>query len=152
MAEGPAIELWDAAACLDRAQALADFFAALWPDDDWTGFAGKLEGRAGLCALVARDGEGRVAGCKLAYAKHRTLLYSWLGGVRADRRGQGLAARLMSAQHAHARAAGYAGVETSTRQGNAAMAIANLKAGFVITGFEAVPGEVPKVHFLKRFA
>lgn len=92
-----------------------------------------LDGRA---VLAARDDGGRLIGFKLGYRRGATLFYSWLGGVHPDARRQGVAQRLMTAQHAWARSRGYAQIETRTRAENRAMIIANLKGGFRIVGCE----------------
>jgi len=86
---------------------------------------------------IAQGCDGAPLGFKLGYRRGPALLYSWLGGVIPGARGQGLAARLMQAQHDWATAKGYAAVETRTRASNSAMIIVNLKAGFQITGVEA---------------
>jgi GNAT superfamily N-acetyltransferase len=86
---------------------------------------------------LAQRSDGAALGFKLAYRRGPALLYSWLGGVIPAARGQGLAERLMQAQHDWASAKGYAEVETRTRASNNAMIIINLKTGFQIAGVEA---------------
>lgn len=143
------IEVWDEADCIARADALGAFLATLWPQDDWTGFDKKLAGRRKLAAHVALDGAGAIAGCKIGLERNRGVWESWLGGVREDLRGQGLASRLMQAQHDWAKAAGFKAVATHTRQANRAMAITNLKGGFVVCAVIAEPNEPVKIHFSK---
>jgi predicted GNAT superfamily acetyltransferase len=143
------IEIWDSSMCIERADDLAAFFTSLWPEDDWTAFASKIEGRSKLSATVATDDKGAIVGAKLAYARQPSILYSWLGGVKNTTRGAGLATRLMTAQHAWAKESGYRAVETQTRQDNRAMAIVNLMAGYVVSAVEATPGEPIKVLFHK---
>ena len=86
---------------------------------------------------LAQGSDGTPLGFKLGYRRGPVLLYSWLGGVVPAARGQGLAMRLMQAQHDWACATGYAEVETRTRASNSTMIIVNLKAGFQIAGIEA---------------
>lgn len=86
---------------------------------------------------LAQRSDGTPLGFKLGYRRGPALLYSWLGGVIPAARGQGVAARLMQAQHQWACAKGYAEVETRTRASNSAMIIVNLKTGFQIAGVEA---------------
>jgi len=81
---------------------------------------------------VAR--EGQIVGFKMGYAVGRQRYHSWLGGVRSDRRRQGIASRLMDGQHEWLRAQGYTSVETSAVPANAAMLMLNLRAGFRVIG------------------
>lgn len=144
------IEHWDGPRCVAEADVLAAFLAVVLPDD-WSNFAEKLAGRRSLSAHVALDGEGKLIGLKLGYERNRGVFNSWMGGVALEARGQGIAAALMAAQHAWAKEAGFRGLETATRQPNQAMAILNLKAGFVVAGLDATPGEPTKIVFYKGF-
>lgn len=96
-------------------------------------------------AMLARDGDGRLLGFKLGYRQAPGLFYSWLGGVHPEARRQGIAQRLMAAQHGWARGQGYRAVETRTRTANNAMIIVNLKAGFRIVAFEIDRAGIPVV-------
>jgi GNAT superfamily N-acetyltransferase len=142
------IECWDSPLCVAKADVLAAFLDSVLPDD-WSNFTEKLEGRRSLSAHVALDGEGRLIGLKLGYERNRGVFNSWMGGVAPEARGKGIAATLMKAQHAWAKGAGFRGVETATRQPNQAMAILNLKAGFVVAGLDVTPGEPTKILFYK---
>jgi GNAT superfamily N-acetyltransferase len=144
------IEHWDGPRCVAEADVLAAFLNVVLPDD-WSNFAEKLAGRRSLSAHVALDGEGKLIGLKLGYERNRGVFNSWMGGVAPEARGQGIAAALMAAQHAWAKEAGFRGLETATRQPNQAMAILNLKAGFVVAGLDATPGEPTKIVFYKGF-
>lgn len=101
--------------------------------DYLTGRLGHIDAPA---AVVARDGSGRLVGFKLGYRRGAGLFYSWLGGIHPDVRRQGLARRLMTAQHDWARGRGYRSVETRTRASNNPMIILNLESGFYVAGFE----------------
>jgi GNAT superfamily N-acetyltransferase len=96
-------------------------------------------------AVVARDGGGRLVGFKLGYRRGAGLFYSWLGGIHPDVRRQGLARRLMTAQHLWARDRGYRSVETRTRASNNPMIILNLQSGFHVAGFEVDRNGQPTV-------
>jgi len=148
MMQAHRIEHWDGPRCVAEADVLAAFLAVVLPDD-WSNFAEKLAGRRSLSAHVALDGEGKLIGLKLGYERNRDVFNSWMGGVAPEARGQGIAAALMAAQHAWAKEAGFRGLETATRQPNQAMAILNLKAGFVVAGLDARPGEPTKIVFYK---
>lgn len=142
------IEYWDGPRCIARAEVLAAFLDVVLPDD-WSNFDEKLAGRRSLSAHVALDGQGRLLGLKLGYERNRGVFNSWIGGVAPDARGQGIAAALMTAQHGWAKEAGFRGVETATRQPNRAMAILNLKAGYLVAGLDATPGEPTKIVYYK---
>jgi GNAT superfamily N-acetyltransferase len=86
---------------------------------------------------VAHGDGGAALGFKIGYRRGPSLLYSWLGGVGPEARGQGIAARLMQAQHDWAAVQGYHNVETRTRATNNRMIIVNLTAGFHIAGVES---------------
>jgi len=148
MMQAHRIEHWDGPRCVAEADVLAAFLAVVLPDD-WSNFAEKLAGRRSLSAHVALDGEGKLIGLKLGYERNRGVFNSWMGGVAPEARGQAIAAALMAAQHAWAKEAGFRGLETATRQPNQAMAILNLKAGFVVAGLDATPGEPTKIVFYK---
>ncbi len=150
MMQAHRIEHWDGPRCVAEADVLAAFLAVVLPDD-WSNFAEKLAGRRSLSAHVALDGEGKLIGLKLGYERNRGVFNSWMGGVAPEARGQGIAAALTAAQHAWAKEAGFRGLETATRQPNQAMAILNLKAGFVVAGLDATPGEPTKIVFYKGF-
>jgi GNAT superfamily N-acetyltransferase len=142
-------ELWDHDQCVAQAHHLSDFLQPLFDDDDWSNYASKLQGRRGLSAIVARQADGAIIGLKMGYERNRGVFNSWIGGVAPAHRGLGLAAALMVRQHAWAKEAGFVGVETATRQHNRAMAIVNLKGGFVVSGLDVVPGKETKVIFYK---
>ncbi len=80
--------------------------------------------------------QGRCKGFKLGYRRGADILYSWLGGVAAEVRGQGVASELMRLQHAQAAADSYGFVETRTRATNNPMILLNLRHGFFIAGYE----------------
>ena len=143
------LEYWESAKCISNAEALADFLAPLFGDDDWSDYASKLTGRAHLLAIVALLGESQLVGVKMGYERNRGVFNSWIGGVAPQFRGTGLANHLMTAQHEWAKDAGFRGVETATRQHNRAMGILNLKSGFVVAGLDVVPGSETKVIFYK---
>lgn len=94
---------------------------------------------------------GDWVGFKLAYERGDAL-YSWLGGVRPEARGKGVARRLMRSQHQTGATLGYKFVETRTRASNNPMIILNLQSGFEITGFEVDRLGIPVVMQRKRLA
>lgn len=79
--------------------------------------------------------EGDVVGFKIGYGID-SAFYSWLGGVREDRRGLGVGGELMGAQHSWASSHGYRSIVTKTLSQWSGMLGLNLKEGFQITGTE----------------
>jgi GNAT superfamily N-acetyltransferase len=104
-------------------------FTQRYPDDlDW-----RLARMPDATVTVARAGDALV-GFKVGYAVTKTRYYSWLGGVHPDFRRQGIAAKLMDAQHTWVREAGYSAVETATTPENRTMLALNLRHGFTVIG------------------
>ncbi len=99
-------------------------------------------------AVLARDA-GRLVGFKLGYAMTESRYYSWLGGVHHRARGSGVARQLMRHQHHWLKEMGCSQVETSTDQGNVAMARVNLQEGFAVCGTRSMPERV-QVLYLKE--
>jgi len=95
---------------------------------------------------LARDSE--LVGFKVGYASARRRYHSWLGGVRAGWRRQGIAQRLMSLQHDWLGSRGYASVETAMTPDNVAMLALNMQAGFRIIGSRS-QGEHTRVMLAK---
>ena len=85
-----------------------------------------------LLLLVYHD-EAPVA-FKVGYRQDPDTFYSWLGGVKAEYRRQGVALALMQYQHAWAKAQGYRFVQTKTLSRWRDMLILNIRHGFSITG------------------
>lgn len=91
----------------------------------------KLERKEGLLCLLAIEAK-HIIGFKLGYIHPDGVFYSWLGGVHAAKRGQGIASLLMHQQHACILAMGFKKVRTYGRNERKAMLITNLKHGFDI--------------------
>jgi predicted GNAT superfamily acetyltransferase len=100
-------------------------------------------------SVATARSDGRLIGFKLGYAMTEVKYYSWLGGVEAASRGNGVARRLMQVQHEWVRGCGYALLETSTDQVNSAMSRVNLQEGFAVCGTRAEPNRL-QVLYLKR--
>lgn len=86
-----------------------------------------------LIGHVAYSGDNAV-GFKIGYRYKGRTFYSWLGGVHAKFRGQGIARKLMIKQHEDLKTQDYQVVRTHTRNHFKEMLILNLKMGFQITG------------------
>jgi GNAT superfamily N-acetyltransferase len=100
----------------------------------------ELRGRRGLCILFAvRAAQAAgaspiVCGYKVGYEMTAQIFFSYLGGVRPEYRGQGIASRLMAEQHRTAREWGYSIVRTHTHNEFRSMLLLNIKSGFDVTG------------------
>lgn len=108
----------------------------IFTDFDPGYFADRLPRRDGLALHIAESDASAALGYKLGYRQEESVFYSWMGGVRPEARGRGIAAALMAAQHEWAAAQGYRWIETRTRAGNQAMLRANRRAGFAIIAEE----------------
>lgn len=133
----PDITLFEGASVRGQEAMLADLCARIFDSFDPDYLARRLPVPIDPVLHLAQDDAGAVLGFKLGYRRGPSLLYSWLGGVVPEARGQGIAARLMQAQHDWAAAQGYHWVETRTRASNNRMIIVNLTAGFHIAGVES---------------
>jgi GNAT superfamily N-acetyltransferase len=128
---------------------IGDLAEAIFGTVDRDGMRWRIERMADVSLVLARDGAALV-GFKLGFAVELRRYHSWLGGVRADHRRQGIALGLMEAQHAWARERGYQDVDTGTVPDNVAMISLNLRQGFRIIGMYERPGAGPRVMMLKR--
>jgi hypothetical protein len=90
----------------------------------------------------------RIVGFKLGYAASESKYYSWLCGVEAPFRGQGIARQLTRLQHQCAQARGYAEVETSADRQDAAMSRINLQEGYRVCGARSEPHRL-QILYLK---
>lgn len=133
----PDVTLFEGASVRGQEAMLADLCARIFDSFDPDYLARRLPVLIDPVLHLAQDDAGAVLGFKLGYRRGPSLLYSWLGGVVPEARGQGIAARLMQAQHDWAAAQGYHWVETRTRASNNRMIIVNLTAGFRIAGVES---------------
>lgn len=86
--------------------------------------------------LVEALVDGDLVGFKLGYQTHPKEFYSWLGGIRPDMRGLGVAADLMTAQHEWCKSQGYQRIHTKTRNKFRDMLILNIRFGFQVVGTE----------------
>ena len=95
-------------------------------------------------AWVAVADDGQVVGAKLGYERQPGHYYSWLGGVRPDCRGRGVATELLRWQHAWCQAQGYGRVRTHTYNQWRGMLLLNLRQGFDVIGtVQAARGLLP---------
>ena len=126
-----------------RTQSLAPLCARIFPGFD-PAYLDRLAHvhEPTLCRALV---DAETIGFKLGYRRGDALFYSWLGGVDPDFRRRGIADALGALQHDALPALGYRFVETRTRAANTAMLIVNLRAGFVINGYETDAKGIPVV-------
>ena len=86
-----------------------------------------------LCLFLAHEGE-KVIGFKFGYELTSSKYYSWLGGVDPEFRGQGVATKLMDAQHEWCKKQAYEVIQTKTKNKFRSMLLLNIRYGFDITG------------------
>jgi GNAT superfamily N-acetyltransferase len=128
------LRIYQNAAMAAQADALTQLCARVFAQFDAGRLRARLAMQRGWMLVQAETETQRPVAFKLGYEQTDESFYSWLGGVDPDWRGQGLAQRLMHAQHDWAARAGYRSVTTRTQIGNDRMAAINRAAGFVDTG------------------
>ena len=84
-----------------------------------------------LYTLLAYKGE-QLAGFKMGYCIEPGIFYSWLGGVKAPFRRQGIARRMMTVQHNFLKNENYAIIRTKTKNIYRNMLVLNILSGFDI--------------------
>lgn len=94
--------------------------------------------------------EGELVGYKVGYEHDPSTFYSWVGGVRPEWRGLGIASDLMDRQHAGCRSRGYTKVRTKTQNRYRAMLMLNLKQGFDVIGTQTSSGGDLKILLEKN--
>jgi len=96
-------------------------------------FRERFERKRGLvCVLAVSDGQA--IGYKIGYERNTDEFFSWLGGVKAGYRRQGIATELLKRQHRRARKLGYKRIITESGNEWRDMMILNLTNGFGIVG------------------
>ncbi|GGB58341.1 N-acetyltransferase [Lentibacillus populi] len=111
--------------------------------------AGRMKEKPKLRIDIALDDQ-KVVGYKIGYALNREQFYSWLGGVDAEYRNQGIASTLMVQQHRHIKESGYKAVQTHTKNKWRQMLLLNIKNGFDIIGTYTDNEGEPKIILEKK--
>ncbi len=96
-------------------------------------FEDHLKHQKKILCCFAYDGEVMV-GYKIGYQSRPKYFESWIGAISTEHRRKGLATKLMIAQHDWCAAHGFKIIDTIASSDNRPMLIANLKAGFNISG------------------
>ena len=111
-------------------------------------FRQRLEGRRWY-GLVS-ESVNVLVGFKVGYEESETVFYSWLGGVLAERRGQGIARELLYEQERWVRRQGYRQIRVKSRNRFRSMLTLLTKEGYERVAVEpqADPADT-RIHFLK---
>ena len=96
-------------------------------------------------ALAFFDGD--LIGFKFGHALSTRRYQSWLGGVLARARRQGVARRLMELQHEWVAKNGFSSIETGATHDNIAMLALNRETGFRVIGEHNRDGVVRIMHY-----
>jgi GNAT superfamily N-acetyltransferase len=120
-------------AAYDAHRRIPEFAGAAYEREE---FERRLGDKSALI-LIARVDSIPVA-FKVGYDRyHDGGWYSWLGGVDADHRREGIAAALMDRQEQWVRAAGYSHIVVKTRNRFVAMRILLARSGYMNVAVEA---------------
>lgn len=98
------------------------------------GFIYEVENQRKLLFNLAYSKNDQLIGFKVGYEKKHCSFYSWLGGVKEEFRGRGIATKLMQDQHRWLIENHYKSITTHTANHFKEMLILNLKNGFDVTG------------------
>ena len=110
-------------------------------EQSWiNGLNWRLENMPDVAVFTMCEGD-RLAGYKAGYATSYDRYYSWLGAVDPEFQRQGIARRLMQAQHDWLSASRFTLLETQVSKSNKAMLELNLSGGFQISGEFSKKGE-----------
>ena len=110
-------------------------------EESWiNGLNRRLENMPDVAVFTMCEGD-RLAGYKAGYATSYDRYYSWLGAVDPKFQRQGIARRLMQAQHDWLSASRFTLLETQVSKSNKAMLELNLSSGFQISGEFSKRGE-----------
>jgi predicted GNAT superfamily acetyltransferase len=132
--------------------ALIPVAAAIFDDEDrFATLQSDAAQKPGLLLLLAWEGDDCL-GFKAGYRRNETTFYSWLGGVLAEARGQGIARRLMVAQHEWLPGQGYSSVTTETFNRYREMLLLNIRMGFDVVGTYTTDHGEPKIMLRKALA
>ena len=144
------IQLLTGEAAVAQVPAFIPVAAAIFDDGDrFENLQAAAAEKPGLMVLLAWEGSDCL-GFKAGYRRNETTFYSWLGGVRPEARGQGVARQLMAAQHDWLAAQGYRYVTTETYNRYREMLLLNIRVGFDVVGTQTTPGGEPKIMLRKR--
>lgn len=104
-----------------------------------------------LGAFTANGGSQELVGFKVGYQWDARTFYSWMGGVRPQDRGAGVAVALADEQEAWALVQGYECIQLKTWNKHRNMLIMSIKREYVITAVEKRTSiEEYRIHLVKQ--
>jgi len=109
----------------------------------------RLQGKENILILTVWK-DDHVIGYKIGYEKNEKYFYSWIGGVHAKFRNQGIASKLMQLQHNWCIDKGFQYIQTKTKNKWRNMLILNLKHDFDIIGTYTDEKGEPKIILQKQ--
>lgn len=98
-----------------------------------------------ICVYAYED--DLLVGCKIGFSPRLGYFESWIGGVHADYRSQGIAKKLAQALQVKIKEKGYRFLETVTSNDNLPMQLVNLKTGMRVIGTYLDRGNELKLKF-----
>ena len=128
---------------------LLDLYSALFEDAKLDFFTNRVHLKEDLITILCYH-NSLLVGFKLGYRYDDTTFYSWVGGVLAHYRKQGVAQKLMKSQHDIARKKGFKKVRTKSMNRFKPMILLNLKNGFDIVNVYTNDSQQTKIIFEKE--
>jgi GNAT superfamily N-acetyltransferase len=119
-------------------QRLSLLIKEIFPDVTSETIEARLKEREEFLVQIASF-EGKEAGFKISYRRDATTWESWLGGVRKEYRGLGVASSLLERLENFARERRAKTLFTKTLNQWTEMFVLNLRRGFQVVGTEASP-------------
>lgn len=110
---------------------IIEFYQSIFVVTKTEKFVGRINSAAKLFTVLALS-DNEIVGFKIGYWLNSQTFYSWVGGVKEDLRGQGIAQELMTRQHSWCKKNGFQIVKTKTENSFKPMLILNIKNGFDI--------------------
>lgn len=128
--------------------ALLYIYDRLFEDAKLNFFIDRIQTKEDLIIVLCQI-KNDLIGFKLGYRYDDQTLYSWVGGVLASYRKQGIAQKLMELQHSTAKDKGYQKIRTKSMNRFKPMIILNLKNGFDIVSVYTNDSHQTKIIFEK---
>lgn len=129
-------------------ESLKTIYTSVFEDADITFFEKRFQEQEDLLSVLAFC-ETKLVGFKIGYRYNDTTFYSWVGGVLAEFRQQGIAQELAKLQESWTQQNAYKKLRTKSMNRFKPMMILNLKNGFNIIKVYTNEKEQTKVIFEK---
>lgn len=133
----------------ENLKVMTDLYSKIFKDADLEFFRERCESQPRLLSVLAYS-DGFLVGFKMGYSYSETVFYSWIGGVLAEYRNQGIGNQLARDQEQWARDKGFTALRTKSMNRFKAMMALNLKNGFDITNIYTNSRGQTKIVFEKE--